>query len=151
MAGRYGNGSIFVYGDDCVEMLTPMLGYEPELPEQNAVNQKVSIDQKTPETIYLIPGEDVDGAPCTVWCDDPAPGEGMDPAEAVKYVRVDHVRERLFQGWPGCTDRACIVTGPRSGMGTNGGCHCMQNASRSQMNLLSQRLMAMMGGRNAKT
>jgi len=43
---------------------------------------------ETPETIYLIPGEDVDGAPCMVWCDDPAPGEGMDPAEAVKYVRA---------------------------------------------------------------
>jgi len=42
----------------------------------------------TPETIYLIPGEDVDGAPCMVWCDDPAPGEGMDPAEAVKYRKV---------------------------------------------------------------
>ncbi|MDY6797931.1 MAG: hypothetical protein SVX28_04160 [Pseudomonadota bacterium] len=36
----------------------------------------------TPETIYLIP--DADGH---VWCDDPAPGEGMDPDEAVKYVR----------------------------------------------------------------
>lgn len=42
----------------------------------------------TPETIYLIPGEDVDGAPAMVWCDDPAPGEGMDPAEAIKYVRA---------------------------------------------------------------
>lgn len=97
MAGRYGNGSIFVYGDDCVEMLTPMLGYEPELPEQNAVNQKVSIDQKTPETIYLIPGEDVDGAPCMVWCDDPAPGEGMDPSEAVEYIRADKCRDWIKQ------------------------------------------------------
>jgi len=48
---------------------------------------------ETPETIYLIPGEDVDGAPCMVWCDDPAPGEGMDPAEAVKYVRADKHQE----------------------------------------------------------
>ena len=31
MPGSYGNGSIFVSGEDCVEMLTPMLGYEPEL------------------------------------------------------------------------------------------------------------------------
>lgn len=45
----------------------------------------------TPETIYLIPGEDIDGAPCMVWCDDPAPGEGMNPDEAVKYVRADSV------------------------------------------------------------
>lgn len=47
----------------------------------------------TPETIYLMPGEDVDGAPCMVWCDDPAPGEGMDPAEAVKYIRADKHQE----------------------------------------------------------
>jgi len=43
---------------------------------------------ETPETIYLIPGEDVDGAPAMVWCDDPAPGEGMKPEDAVKYVRA---------------------------------------------------------------
>ena len=48
---------------------------------------------ETPETIYLIPGEDIDGAPCMVWCDDPAPGEGMDPTEAVKYVRADKHQE----------------------------------------------------------
>ena len=49
----------------------------------------------TPETIYLIPGEDVDGAPCMVWCDDPAPGEGMDPADAVKYIRADKHHDRI--------------------------------------------------------
>jgi len=43
---------------------------------------------ETPETIYLIPGEDVDGAPAMVWCDDPAPGEGMKPEDTVKYVRA---------------------------------------------------------------
>lgn len=47
----------------------------------------------TPEIIYLIPGEDVDGAPCMVWCDDPAPDEHCDPAEAVKYVRADKHQE----------------------------------------------------------
>lgn len=40
----------------------------------------------TPETIYLIP--DADGH---VWCEDPAPGEGMNPDEAVKYIRADSV------------------------------------------------------------
>jgi|GEM_PF-5863281 len=30
--GEYGNGGIFVSGDDCVEMLTPLLGYKPEPP-----------------------------------------------------------------------------------------------------------------------
>ena len=28
----YGNGSIYVYGFDAVEMLTPLLGFEPEVP-----------------------------------------------------------------------------------------------------------------------
>ena len=44
--------------------------------------------KQPPEIIYLIPGEDVDGAPCTVWCDDPAPSYACNPAEAVKYVRA---------------------------------------------------------------
>ena len=44
---------------------------------------------KTPEIIYLIPGEDLDGAPAMVWCDDPAPSYADDPDEAVKYVRAD--------------------------------------------------------------
>ena len=48
----------------------------------------------TPETIYLIPGEDVDGHMGWLWCDDPAPGEDMDPAEAVKYVRADKCQGR---------------------------------------------------------
>ena len=47
----------------------------------------------TPETIYLIPGEDIDGAPCMVWCDDPAPSYACDPAEAVKYIRADKHQE----------------------------------------------------------
>ena len=50
---------------------------------------------ETPETIYLIPGEDSDGAPCMVWCDDPAPSYACDPAEAVKYVRADKHRDLL--------------------------------------------------------
>lgn len=56
-----------------------------------------------------------------------------------------NTRERLFSDWPSCSDHSCIVTGKKSGMGTNGGCHCLQNASRSQLNLLSQRLVALMG------
>ena len=46
-----------------------------------------------PETIYLIPGEDGEG-PATVWCEDPAPVQGMDPEDAVKYVREDvHLKQ----------------------------------------------------------
>jgi len=48
---------------------------------------------ETPELIYLIPGEDVDGAPCMVWCEDPAPSYACDPTEAVKYVRADKHQE----------------------------------------------------------
>ena len=48
---------------------------------------------KTPEIIYLIPGEDLDGAPAMVWCDDPAPSYADDPDEAVKYVRADHISD----------------------------------------------------------
>ena len=28
-----------------------------------------------------------------VWCEDPAPGEGMDPADAVAYIRADKHQE----------------------------------------------------------
>jgi len=47
----------------------------------------------TPETIYLIPGEDIDGQLGWLWCDDPAPSHDHDPAEAVKYVRADKHQE----------------------------------------------------------
>ena len=43
----------------------------------------------TPEIIYLIPGEDIEGYPEMVWCDDPAPSYADDPADAVKYLRFD--------------------------------------------------------------
>jgi hypothetical protein len=101
---------------------------------------------ETPETIYLIPGESWDSPEGFCWSDCPAPGEGMDPAEAVKYIRADIIRERLFCRWPGCSDHNCIVTGKKTGMGTNGGCHCVQNASRTELNILAARLAAMMGG-----
>ncbi len=43
---------------------------------------------ETPETIYLIKGEDIDGQLGWLWCDDPAPSHDHDPDEAVKYVRA---------------------------------------------------------------
>ena len=48
----------------------------------------------TPEIIYLIPGEDIEGYPGMVWCESSAPSDHCDPEEAVKYVRADTV-ERL--------------------------------------------------------
>lgn len=43
---------------------------------------------ETPETIYLIPDYD-EGILGHVWCDDPAPGLGMDPEDAIEYRRAD--------------------------------------------------------------
>lgn len=40
---------------------------------------------ETPETIYLIP----DSEHGHLWCDDPAPGLGMDPEDAIEYLRAD--------------------------------------------------------------
>ena len=54
----------------------------------------------------------------------------------------ESVRQRLFRDWPGCSDRNCIVTGPKSGMGTHGGCKCVLNASRGQLQFLATRLSA---------
>ena len=50
------------------------------------------------------------------------------------------VREYLFIGFPGCSNHDCIVTGKKTGMGTNGQCHCLQNMSRSELMRLQARL-----------
>lgn len=54
---------------------------------------------KPPEVIYLIPEEVRDGH-CYkwVWCEDPAPGEGMDESDAIPYRRGSEwisVKDRL--------------------------------------------------------
>lgn len=48
------------------------------------------------ERIYLIP-DSSEGQLGYVWCDDPAPGEGMDAAEAVEYVRKDVADARIAE------------------------------------------------------
>lgn len=50
------------------------------------------------------------------------------------------VREYLFIGFPGCSNRDCIVTGPKKGMGTNGSCKCLVNMSRSELMRLQARI-----------
>jgi hypothetical protein len=48
--------------------------------------------KQNPAEIFLV--EVFDGGDYSnVWCDTPAPGEGMDPADAIKYVRADLVPE----------------------------------------------------------
>lgn len=44
---------------------------------------------KTPDVIYLIPDDEYG----YVWCEDPAPGMGMEERDAVKYVRVGTNKE----------------------------------------------------------
>lgn len=50
-----------------------------------------AIGQEAPPSLYLVPG-DFEGEPALLWCEDPAPSNQMDPAEAVKYIRVDCLR-----------------------------------------------------------
>lgn len=43
---------------------------------------------KPPERIWLIP----DGEGGFMWCDDPAPGTDMDPADAIEYTSAESVK-----------------------------------------------------------
>ena len=52
------------------------------------------------------------------------------------------LREILFSNWPGCSNHGCIVRGEQQGMGTNGQCKCLVDASRTQLNMLHGQLSA---------
>ncbi|SDZ95374.1 hypothetical protein [Marinobacterium iners] len=71
--------------------------------EQTAAKREGDTNNR-PETIYLITVE-CDGAVCDVWCEDPAPGTDMDPAEATRYVRADLLEQEVrfhrgaVEGW----------------------------------------------------
>lgn len=47
------------------------------------------------KTIYLVPTDIEAGQITYSWCDCSAPGEGMDKADAIKYVRADVVEAQL--------------------------------------------------------
>lgn len=67
--------------------------------------------------------------------------------EGIKAARAqvpEGLREKLFQGWPGCSNHGCIVTGPKSGIGTNGFCQCVSNASRGELQMLQARLKTLL-------
>jgi len=59
-----------------------------------------------------------------------------------KRLRECFSREYLFDGWEGCSNRDCIVTGPKKGVATNSTCTCVQDASRVQRSILGQKLNA---------
>ncbi|MDP1930923.1 MAG: hypothetical protein Q8L60_05660 [Gammaproteobacteria bacterium] len=61
------------------------------------------------------------------------------------------VRAILFAGWKGCSNHDCIVTGPKKGMGTNGMCKCLIDASRSQLQMLQGRLSALLTTHKERT
>lgn len=51
------------------------------------------------------------------------------------------VREILFKDMHGCSDHDCVIKPKQKGqMGTNGGCHCVLNMSRSQLIMLQTRI-----------
>ena len=52
------------------------------------------------------------------------------------------IREYLFHNFTGCSNHDCAITGKKSGMGTNGQCHCLTNLSRTQLQILASRLSA---------
>ena len=55
------------------------------------------------------------------------------------------LRQRLFNGWAGCSNHGCVVVDPKPGMmGTNGICQCVVNASRSQLYMLQSRIQSLM-------
>lgn len=50
------------------------------------------------------------------------------------------IRDWLFRDFTGCSNHCCVVTGPKSGIGTNGICSCVVNMERSQLTLLQSKL-----------
>lgn len=52
------------------------------------------------------------------------------------------IREAIFKNFTGCPNHGCVVTGPKKGMGTNGGCSCLVNMNRSQLMQIQSRIQA---------
>jgi hypothetical protein len=50
------------------------------------------------------------------------------------------IREMLFRGFEPCSDGYCVIGGKAKGMHTNGGCKCITNLSRAQLQILGSRL-----------
>lgn len=65
---------------------------------------------QNPAEIYLVPV--FDGEHDHVWCDTPAPGEGMREEDATRYVRED-IKDKYLNGYSGGpnSDKAANYTG----------------------------------------
>ncbi len=50
------------------------------------------------------------------------------------------VADFLFRGIDPCLDGNCVIKAPTGGMVTNGGCRCITNLPRGQLNLIANRL-----------
>ena len=61
-----------------------------------------------------------------------------------QLAEARNLRHRLFSGFSGCTDGGCVISDNRKGMHTNGGCTCFLNMSRSQLNIVQNRLQAIL-------
>lgn len=68
----------------------------------------------------------------------------------ISFSSSGELRSFLFKGWGGCSDHGCVVKGPRKGMGTNGGCRCLVDASRSSLNILQSRVQLLIHSLDSK-
>ena len=93
-------------------------------------------------------GKDVEGPDSNCRDEDGCPTENAvlkrywgdrERAEAHPPVTLPDTKE-LLSGFQGCTNHDCIVTGGPSGMGTNGTCQCLVNASRANLIILQSRI-----------
>lgn len=74
-------------------ILHPIMADEQFVLLDDKNQQAKTYGAKTPEQIYLIPDAELG----QVWCDTPAPGEGMREEDATRYVREDIYLAALAQ------------------------------------------------------
>ncbi len=70
------------------------------------------MSKTAPNTIYLIP-DSYEGIPGYVWAEEPAPGLGQDPADAIQYKKV----KSEMSDSPACSIAAwkAMDTAPKDG------------------------------------
>jgi hypothetical protein len=50
------------------------------------------------------------------------------------------IREYIFSDMSGCLNHNCVVTGKRSGIGTNAMCSCLSRMNRTQLQIIQSRV-----------